>query len=59
MSKRYQLDVTEKQLQTIATACEVYGRIQYGQSHYISELVLKHQDEILNVPNEKQLELDI
>lgn len=60
MSKRYQLDVTEKQLQTIATACEVYGRIQYGQSHYISEHIpFKHQDEILNVPNEKQLELDI
>lgn len=37
MSKRYQLDVTEKQLQTIATACEVYGCIQYGQSYMISE----------------------
>lgn len=23
------------------------------------ELILKHQDEILNVPNEKQLELDL
>lgn len=25
----------------------------------VVELILKHQDEILNVPNEKQLELDI
>lgn len=37
MSKRYQISLTKKQLDTIGTACEVYGRIQYGQSHYISE----------------------
>lgn len=37
MSKRYQISLTKKQLDTIGTACEVYGRIQYGQSHFISE----------------------
>ena len=37
MSKQYQITLTKKQLDTIATACEAYGRIQYGQSYYISE----------------------
>ena len=33
--KKYQITVTQKQLQVIGLACECFGRIQYGQPDYV------------------------